>query len=147
MRPARSWSSRLLAPALTWAQPKDFSLDALVPAGDNAPALPVFSRHGYEEGFFFTVDRHTGVCALMADGGFEYFPTEALTPEKLRKILQIGGCKHEEISSLNDIPQNVTRRPNWPNIAALAVWLLSVGTLLTCAVRSRTAGPSVSPDC
>ena len=25
----------------------------------------------------------------------------------------------------------------WPNIAALAVWLLSVGTLLTHAVRSR----------
>ena len=29
------------------------------------------------------------------------------------------------------------RHLNWPNIAALAVWLLSVGTLLTCAVRSR----------
>ena len=27
--------------------------------------------------------------------------------------------------------------PYWPNLAALAVWLLSVGTLLTCAVRSR----------
>jgi len=26
---------------------------------------------------------------------------------------------------------------NWPNIATLAVWLLSVGTLLTHAVRSR----------
>ena len=25
----------------------------------------------------------------------------------------------------------------WPNIAALAVWLLSVGTLLTCAVIAR----------
>jgi hypothetical protein len=29
------------------------------------------------------------------------------------------------------------RRLNWPNIAALAVWLLSVGTLLVGAVRSR----------
>ena len=28
---------------------------------------------------------------------------------------------------------------NWPNIAALAVWLVSVGTLLTNAVRSRKA--------
>ena len=27
--------------------------------------------------------------------------------------------------------------PYWPNIAALAVWLLSVGTLLVGAVRSR----------
>ncbi len=29
------------------------------------------------------------------------------------------------------------RSVNWPNIAALAVWLLSVGTLLTCAVRGK----------
>ena len=28
-------------------------------------------------------------------------------------------------------------RPYWPNIAALAVWLLSVGTLLVGAVRGR----------
>jgi hypothetical protein len=40
------------------------------------------------------------------------------------------------------------RRLNWPNIAALAVWLLSVGLLLTCAVRSRKP-PAVPPppDC
>ena len=31
------------------------------------------------------------------------------------------------------------RHLNWPNIAALAVWLLSVGVLLTRAVRSRKA--------
>ena len=34
-------------------------------------------------------------------------------------------------------PYYIERRLNWPNIAALAVWLLSVGTLLTLAVRSR----------
>ena len=34
--------------------------------------------------------------------------------------------------------------PYWPNLAALAVWLLSVGVLLTHAVRSRKA-PSVPP--
>jgi hypothetical protein len=32
----------------------------------------------------------------------------------------------------------------WPNLAALAAWLASVGTLLTRAVRSRKA-PSVPP--
>jgi hypothetical protein len=36
-------------------------------------------------------------------------------------------------------------RPNWPNIAALAVWLLSVGTLLTHAVRSRKVLPVPPP--
>jgi hypothetical protein len=34
------------------------------------------------------------------------------------------------------------RRLNWPNIAALAVWLLSVGTLLTFAERSRNKAAS-----
>ncbi len=32
-------------------------------------------------------------------------------------------------------------RPIWPSIAALAVWLLSVGTLLTLAVRRRKMSP------
>ena len=38
---------------------------------------------------------------------------------------------------------------NWPNIAALAVWLLSVGTLLTRAVRSRRTtllSPCIAAD-
>ena len=34
-------------------------------------------------------------------------------------------------------PYYIERRVNWPNIAALAVWLASVGTLLVGAVRSR----------
>ena len=34
----------------------------------------------------------------------------------------------------------------WPNIAALAVWLLSVGTLLTHAVRSRKVQPVPPPS-
>ncbi len=34
-------------------------------------------------------------------------------------------------------PYYIERRVNWPNLAALAVWLASVGTLLTLAVRSR----------
>jgi hypothetical protein len=42
----------------------------------------------------------------------------------------------EEVDSLGDLYDS-HRRLNWPNIAALAVWLLSVGLLLTRAVRSR----------
>ena len=45
-------------------------------------------------------------------------------------MLQIGGFKEGEFG-------DPVRRLNWPNIASLAVWLLSVGTLLTHAVRSR----------
>ena len=44
--------------------------------------------------------------------------------------LLVGGFKEQAIG-------DPVRHLNWPNIAALAVWLLSVGTLLTCAVRGR----------
>jgi CDP-diglyceride synthetase len=42
------------------------------------------------------------------------------------------------------------RRFNWPNIAALAVWLASVGTLLVGAVRGRkprSVSPVLPPVC
>ena len=39
--------------------------------------------------------------------------------------------------TLPEVGSRAARHLNWPNIAALAVWLLSVGTLLTRAVRSR----------
>ena len=38
-------------------------------------------------------------------------------------------------------PYYIERRVNWPNLTALAVWLLSVGVLLTHAVRSRKPRP------
>ena len=41
---------------------------------------------------------------------------------------------HRRLQEEIGVPE---RHLNWPNIAALAVWLLSVGTLLTCAVRGR----------
>jgi hypothetical protein len=55
--------------------------------------------------------------------------------EDLQKLFQIGGFDDEE---LGDPPRHL----NWPNIAALAVWLLSVGTLLTRAVRTRKTLPT-----
>jgi hypothetical protein len=118
---------------IDWAKPEDFSIDAL----SAAPAPSVFSRHCRQEGFFFIDDGRSGVCVLTADGHGWYLPTEALSPEKLQKLLRIGGFKLEEIDSLADVHYDMTSRPNWPNIAALAVWLLSVGMLLTLAVRSR----------
>jgi hypothetical protein len=52
-----------------------------------------------------------------------------------------------EVSTLKDIPHDVTSRLNWPNIAALAVWLVSVGLLLTRAVRSRKPQPASPTAC
>jgi len=72
----------------------------------------------------------------MADGSVHYLPPSSLSTENLRKILQIGGYKGGATGS-GDLVYDEGRRLNWPNIAALAVWVLSVGALLFRAVRSR----------
>jgi hypothetical protein len=120
---------------IPWTEPRDLSLDALAVAEAGLPALTVSSNHGRREDFFFIYDRDGGVNVAMANGRARYLPLSNLPTTDLRKILQIGGCK-EEIDFDNTL-YNHKRHLNWPHIAALAVWLLSVGTLLTQAVRSR----------
>ena len=71
-----------------------------------------------------------GINVVMADGTLRCLRLGSRSTDELRRLLQIGGCKEID---------DAGRHPNWPNIAALAVWLLSVGTLLTCAVRGRRA--------
>ena len=91
-----------------------------------------FSHHGNEE-FFFTYDRSVNVA--MADCSVRHLWLDNRSIEDLRKLLRIGGLREEESGD----PQG---HRNWPNIAALAVWLLSVGTLMTHAVRSRKTLPT-----
>ena len=78
-------------------------------------------------------------CAnvAMGDGAVSYLPPGGLSIENLRNILQVGGCRWDDPRFEAELQYDEHRRLNWPNIAALAVWLLSVGTLLTRAVRSR----------
>ena len=144
---------------INWAEPGDLSLDTLGTAKDKSPALVPMSKHDrrnnfffgdqeffltYEK-FFFTYDY--GVNVAMADGSVQHLWTAGRSNEDLRKVLQIGAYTKEEIGSHQDF-YGEECRPNWPNIAALAVWLLSVGTLLTSAVRSRKPGAASlnSPD-
>ncbi len=115
---------------ISWAEPRDLLLDALGAANGKSPALALPSDHGLREEFFFTYDHAAGVHVAMADGSVRSLRIGNRSPEELRKLLQVGGFKEEEFGD----PE---RRLNWPNIAALTVWLLSVGTLLTHAVRSR----------
>ena len=77
---------------------------------------------------------NAGVYVAMADGSVGFLRTGNRSTEDLRKVLQIGGYKEEARGFTRPYGEP---RLNWPNIAALAVWLLSVGTLLTHAVRSR----------
>ena len=70
-----------------------------------------------------------GVSALLADGSVRLLRLGNRSADDLRKLFQIGGFKDDDIGE-------PAVRPNWPNIAALLVWLLSVGT----------GTPSVSPN-
>ncbi len=120
-----------------WTEPRDLSPDALGVTDAKSSPLVVSSNHGQREDFFFKYDRASGVNVAMVDGSVRYLWLGNRSIDDLRKLLQIGGFREEESG-------DPVRRPNWPNIAALAVWLLSVGTLLTLAVRSRKPR-SVSP--
>ncbi len=123
---------------IPWMEPRDLSLDALAAAGAKSPALTVSSNHGQREDFFFIYEHGCGANVATADGSVHYLPPGSLSTEHLRKILQVGGFREEENGSGDD-SFGEGRRLNWPNIAALAVWLLSVGALLFRAVRSRKA--------
>ncbi len=121
---------------IPWAEPRDLSLDALEAAGAKLPALTVSSDHHPSEYFFFVYDHH-GANVVTANGRVHYLPSSSLSTEHLRKILQVGGYREKESGSGDFYDDG--RRVNWPNIAALAVWFLSVAALLYRAVRSRKA--------
>ncbi len=116
------------------AEPKDVSLNTLGAAGPNSAALTPSSHHGGRpEDFFFFYDYGDRLVVAMADGSVRVISIHNLSPEQLRRLFEIGGCTDEALGR----DGGVTRRPNWPNIAALVVWLVSVGALLTAAVRGR----------
>jgi hypothetical protein len=120
---------------IAWAEPKDLSLDGL--SAKNAKLAPMpGSNHGPQSDYFFVYDDPNGAYAAMADGSVRYLPPSSLTPERLHALLQIGGCTEGKLTSLAS-SYRFAGLPNWPNIAALAVWLISVAALLTRAVRSR----------
>jgi hypothetical protein len=119
---------------IPWSEPKDLSLDDLRNA--KAGALTPSSNHGPHSDFFFIYDEVPCASAVMADGSFRFLPPGSLTPERLPRLLEIGGCKQSELDAIASSYEE-HRRPNWPNIAALAVWLISVAVLLTRAARSR----------
>ena len=108
-------------------------MDTLGAADGKSPAIILGSDHGRREDFFFIYDHMPVINVAMADGNVRTLPIGGRSPEELRRIFQIGGYTEEEMNRDYD----ERRRLNWPNIAALTVWLASVGTLLTHAVRSR----------
>jgi hypothetical protein len=128
---------------IRWTEPRDLSLDMLGAGDGKSYPLTVSSEHGRHEEFFITTNRPSAEVA-MVDGSVHYLLTAgSLSTESLHKILQVGGYREEEIGSYGEL-HNEQCTLNWPNIAALAVWVLSVGLLLRRAVRSRTARHSTA---
>jgi hypothetical protein len=121
---------------IAWTEPRDLSLDAIGAAGANSSALVPSSNHGPHSDFFFIYDSFASANVAMADGSAHYLPPGSLSAERLPNLLQIGGCKEMERDSLGNFSDS-HRRQNWPNIAALAVWIISVVLLLIRAVWSR----------
>jgi hypothetical protein len=122
---------------IAWSEPKDLSLSALEVTGTNASTLVPSSKHGPHSNFFCTYGDALGAYAAMADGSVRYLPPDCLSAERLPDLLQIGGCKGDGIESLDNSYHHPHIRPNWPNIAALAVWILSVGILFGVVTRRR----------
>ena len=113
---------------IAWTEPKDFSVDTLAATGTKSVPLSLCSNHGRRVDFFVTYEG--GACGVaMADGRVRDFRLSGLSAEHLRKILQIDGCGENGMCGHGDIFDR--GRLNWLNITSLAVWLLSVGSLLT----------------
>ena len=121
---------------IAWTEPRDLSLDALEAADAGDSALTPSSHHGPTSDFFFIYESLACANAAMLDDSVRFLPPGSLTPDRLPHLLEIAGCKQSELDSIASAYE-AHRRPNWPNIAALAVWVLSVIALLARAVRSR----------
>ena len=119
---------------IVWTEPRDFSLE-------HAERLRLgVASHGLIEPphcgrqFLFHRRQRLRYSMAMADGSVHFLRTDCLSPEDLRKVLAIGGCKNVS-GGPHVVLDAEGRHLNWPNIATLAVWLLAVGVLLTKAVK------------
>ena len=120
------------ASGIGWAEPKDLSLDT-IEAADGKSRLMASARNlGRRKEFFFTYDYGSCVNVVTADGDEHYLRVDDRSAEDLRKLLQVGAFR-----------EGPDRHLNWPNIAALAVWLASVGN--RCWLARCGAGKHVRP--
>ena len=125
---------------IPWAEPRDFSLATMGAAEGKSSTIALTSNHGMRKEFFFIYDHVPGINVAMVDGSVGYLRTGNRSPEELRKVLQIGGYTEEEMGDPND-PYGERRRLNWPNIAVLGVWLVSVGAGDEgCAEQEKVVG-------
>ena len=126
---------------INWTEPKDLSLDALQAGKTSSASVTVSSKHMCDHGLF-SYSVPAGANVLMADGSVRFLPAADLTADKLPKLLSIGGCKDEDATGRQLELRFIGRK-----VAALAIWLVSVGLLLHRAERSRKARQKVANSC
>jgi hypothetical protein len=118
---------------INWMEPKDLSLDALQAANRPSACVTVSSKHMHDHGFFY-YSTPAGANVAMGDGSVHFLPAGRLSADKLPNLLRIGGYRDEDTV---DLQVNEELRTNWPNCAALAIWIVSVVLLLDRACRTR----------
>jgi hypothetical protein len=116
---------------IQWTEPKDVSLDALLA---RSPGCATVSSKHPPDSEFFHYTPPPGANVALADGSVVFLPGDLLASDKFPDMLKVGGFRE---AYLEADWSGAGRRVNWPNCAALAVWLASVGWLLVRAVRSR----------
>jgi hypothetical protein len=133
------------ADKIEWTEPKDVSLDALIPPDLSRDSVTVSSKHGcYGRDFFHDYEYGSQpyvVCVAAADGHNSCIPSPAFYSAKLPTILTIGTFDEDAFDKMAGLPPPDSRQYKetlrWRNCCALAVWLASVGLLLYRARRSR----------
>ncbi len=129
---------------IKWTEPRDFSLDELRPDGTSSgvtllsSALPIggtfFRRHAIGPGSY---------VQLLEWRRCQFVPVATAPPNKLKGWLSVGGFNAPDIDALQHGDRGAIA---WTNLAALAIWIASVGLLLYRARRSRKKSTEVIGD-
>jgi hypothetical protein len=106
-----------------WLEPRDLSLDDLPARMENA--------HMLHQGYFFR-ETPQGAEVLLADGNAELLPTGNLVGSRLKRVLEVGGFRAENM----DVSGSKLHL-NWPHSFGLPIWLAASGALLYAALRGR----------
>jgi hypothetical protein len=132
------------AAGIPWTEPRDLALDDLHATGD-CPVRPIVHRRTEYEHLFYYYDVIGPPGASVGcffDGIGGLLPEENLRPEKLRKLLAIGGFDEAAFHSfgMGDPPGESHLQLRWWTCSVFAVWLVFVGLLFAQAIRSRKRG-------
>jgi hypothetical protein len=143
---------------IPWTEPKDLDADLqwtepehlyVEPVTDTAPGSSVVtpsSRHGEEDGLFYSRRVFLGFHVAFADGRVAWLSPGSAALPGLFRIDGATEAAFAEANATNRLPPsrygNV--RLNWPNCLVFGVWVGSAGWLLFRAERRRRTATATS---